>query len=158
MIATREEIAQARQEAIEMGRLNNSIRQGQGNYVGFLGEIVVANAYGWKRENTFDYDVIAPDGRKVDVKTKERNVPCLGEYWASVADFNTKQECDVYLFVSVYGGNNVEIMGWLGKKEFYEKARFFKKDEVDPNSSQGWKFRADCYNVLYSELRGVEEE
>ena len=45
-------------------------------------------------------------------------------------------------------------MGWylgmLDKKEYFEKARFFKKGEID--TSNGYKVRADCHNVKIFEL------
>ena len=60
----------AQQMADEMGKLNNSIRQGEGNVYGFLGELVFAKITGGEQDNTYDWDVVMPDGATVDVKSK----------------------------------------------------------------------------------------
>ena len=55
---TEEQIEKARHKAKNLGILRNSVESGKGNFVGFLGEIVVADYYGWKEENTNDYVVL----------------------------------------------------------------------------------------------------
>lgn len=66
-------LLQAIEKSIEMGELKNSITGGEGNIAGFLGEILVADMTDWKITNTYDYDLVSPDGRKIDVKTKRTN-------------------------------------------------------------------------------------
>jgi hypothetical protein len=150
---TNEQIDVAERKSKEMGIIRNSIRKGEGNFVGFLGEAIVSDYFGGIHANTYDYDVIIKD-KKVDVKTKKTTVVPLPEYLCTVADFNTKQKCDYYYFVRI----NISTMkgyllGGLTKNAFYKKAKFYKKGELDPISDLGWTFTADCYNVPISELK-----
>ena len=60
----------AREKAVEVGKLNNSILNGGGNLAGFIGEQIVLNVLGGEWINTYEYDLII-NGFKVDVKTKQ---------------------------------------------------------------------------------------
>lgn len=51
-------LEQARREASNLGVLNNSIRSGEGNVFGFLGEIVFCGVTTALIQRTYDYDVI----------------------------------------------------------------------------------------------------
>ncbi len=144
-------IDKARVKAKDMGRLNNSILQGRGSVAGFIGEQIALHCLGGTWENTYEYDIILPDGSKVDVKTKQTSVTPLPEYDCSVANFNTKQECDMYAFVRVKGDLTVGwYLGSVTKEEYFKKARFMKKGDIDP--SNNYKVRADCYNLTIKEL------
>jgi hypothetical protein len=44
----------------KMGTLKNSITKGAGNVPAFVGEIMVQQLIGAKRQNTFDYDLVMP--------------------------------------------------------------------------------------------------
>ena len=66
-----EMLLKARSKATEMGQLNNSILRGGGSVAGFLGEQVVLNVLGGSWLNSYDYDIVLDDGRKVEVKTKQ---------------------------------------------------------------------------------------
>jgi hypothetical protein len=52
----------------KMGTLKNSITKGAGNVPAFVAEIMVQQLIGAKRQNTFDYDMVMPNGARVDVK------------------------------------------------------------------------------------------
>lgn len=150
---TEDQIKLAEKKSKEMGALKESITKGEGNIAGFLGEILFVDYFGGVVENTYDYDVII-NNTKVDVKTKRTTVPPEPHYLATVADFNTKQNCDIYYFVRV----NIEekkgyLLGGLTKKQFYKKSSFNKKGEIDPSSDFGWTFKADCYNIPISRLK-----
>ncbi len=147
--------AEAKKEAGILGKLRNSIMEGEGNEVGILGELAVASLDNFIRLNNYDYDVVAKDYSFWDVKTKQRTVPVRPSYNATVADYNTGQECYGYIFVSVYE-DTAQIVGWIKKEDFYEEATFYKMGEVDPSSDLGWTFRADCYNLPYSGLRSID--
>ena len=54
----------------EMGVIKNSIMKGDGNIAGFLGEEVANVVIDGTINNTYDYDLVAQDGTKYDVKTK----------------------------------------------------------------------------------------
>ena len=144
-------IDKARVKAKDMGRLNNSILKGRGSLAGFIGEQIALHCLGGAWEITYEYDLILPDGSKVDVKTKQTSVTPLPEYDCSVANFNTKQECDMYAFVRVKGDLTVGwYLGSVTKEEYFKKARFMKKGDIDP--SNNYKVRADCYNLTIKEL------
>lgn len=142
----------ARDEAKELGKLKNSILGGKGNETGVLGELAVVSLDGFSRLSSYHYDVVSGDEKKWDVKTKKRSVPVLPHYHATVADFNTTQLCYGYIFVSIYD-DIAQIIGCMKKEDFYKKANFYKLGEPDPSSNYSWAFKADCYNIRYSELK-----
>jgi len=158
-------LSQATQKASELPLLKNSIRNGEGSVVAFIGEHIACLALDGLIKNTYDYDLIYGikndfykwilnendvSRRTVDVKTKERTVPPRPYYNCTVADFNTSQKCDEYAFVSVHKNlRDSWYLGKISKNDFYAKASFSKKG--DPETSR-FKFRADCYNIKISEL------
>ena len=145
-------VNKAQAKSNELGLLNNSIREGKGNLVGFIGEFLVADYFGGEVSNTYDYDLIIK-GKKIDIKTKETTVAPKSHYFCTVADYNTKQKCDSYYFVRVTKDLKTGyLLGGLTKDAFYRKARFYRRNDFDPTSNQGWVFTADCYNVPISEL------
>lgn len=141
-------------KAREMGKLNNSITNGDGNIAGFLGEEVANSVIGGEVTNTYDYDIVK-NGIKYDVKTKR----CTGEpknyYDCSVAAFNTRQKCDEYVFVRIENVNGkwgrAWILGHYPKKEYFNDARFLKKGEKDGDN--GFRVKADCYNMAIKDLK-----
>jgi len=145
----------AEQRAADLPLLNNSIRKGKGGLVAYIGEALVLHLEGGEIKDTYDYDLIDRNGVKIDVKTKERKVAPRANYNCTVADFNTKQKCDRYAFVSVLDDKKTAwYLGSISKEEFYKKAVFRKKGEFDPDSppTRDFYFTADCYNVRVSEL------
>lgn len=151
------QLIRARQKAVEMGRLANSITNGAGNLAGFIGEIIVADELNAKQDNTYDYDLLLKDKTRIDVKTKRCNSAPLDTYDCSIAAHGTKQKCDAYVFVRVLNDfSKAWILGKLGKEEYFDKATFFKKGMVDPDN--GFRFRADCYNVKIHMLESVDAQ
>lgn len=149
----------ARDKAKEMGNLNNSITNGEGNEAGFLGEeIVLALIQRFERSNTYDYDLIC-EKIKIEIKSKRCTSTPKMYYECSVADFNTKQDATIYIFTRILTKNGSTsggwFLGWLPKEEFYTNAIFHKKGDVD--SSNNFTFKADCYNISISELRPLNE-
>ena len=143
-------------EANEMGTIRNSITKGDGNLAGFIGERVVADYLGVKKDNTYEYDLINKRDKTYDVKTKRCKSKPLPEYTVSVCALNTKQKCDVYVFVRV--NNELDtawILGYMPKEEFYEKAKFCKKGDLDPDSNCNWRFKEDCYNMYIKDLKHI---
>ena len=150
VIVTDEMLLKAREKTNEMGQLHNSILRGQGNMSGFIGEQVALSILGGSWVNTYDYDITVGE-YKVDVKTKQTTVAPRPFYECSVADFNTKQNCDAYAFVRVLKDYSVAwFLGVLTKQEYFDKAVFLKKGQVDP--SNNFTVRADCYNVRIDQL------
>ena len=153
---TQDMIDNAKSKSEEMGALNNSIRRGEGNLVGFIGEQVALAVLGGSWSNTYDYDLITPEGKKVDVKTKQTTVAPRSYYECSVAKFNTKQQCDVYAFVRVKSSlDTAWFLGVMDKKEYYKRATPLKRGDVDP--SNNFTVRADCYNLKIADLENVEK-
>jgi hypothetical protein len=145
-------IESAKAKAKDLGKLRNSITNGKGNLVGFIGEEVALSCLGGELTNTYDYDLILKDGTKVDVKTKSTTVAPLPHYDCSVAAYNTKQKCDAYAFVRVKKDlTKAWYLGILPKNMYFEMAERFDKGDIDP--ANGFKIRADCYNVKISELQ-----
>jgi len=148
-------LLKARRKAKEMGSLNNSITNGIGNLVGFIGEEVALKVLAEQHEdvfscNTFDYDIVA-DGYQIDVKTKATSVAPLPHYSCSIAAYNTEQKCDFYSFVRVK--KDLTQAWWCGiiaKEEFYKNATFMKKGELDRDNK--YVVKADCYNIPISSL------
>jgi len=149
-IVSESAIQRVRARAEKLPILNNSIRQGEGSLVAYIGEEVVKNVLNGEIQDTYDYDIVYQN-TTVDVKTKERTVAPKPYYECSVADFNTKQDCDEYAFVSVLDTlKEAWYLGKISKPDFYVKAVFHRKGEVDP--ANNFTFKADCYNIPISLL------
>jgi len=141
----------ARVKAEEMGKLYNSITRGDGNVAGFLGEAMVAKYTGAAMTNTYDYDLLYLDYIRIDVKTKRTDVVPKPFYECSVADFNTKQNCDWYVFTRVTNTlSKGWILGFMPKKDFYTHSRFCRKGDID--LANNFVFKADCYNISIEKL------
>jgi hypothetical protein len=152
---SKETLSEAKNRATKLPLLNNSIRKGRGAIVAYLGEAVVKKVLDGDIKDTYDYDIVYGDDIKVDVKTKERTVPPRENYNCTVADFNTKQECDEYAFASVLNDYSAAwYLGKISKENFYKEAKFYKEGELDPDSppSKDFYFKADCYNIPISKL------
>jgi hypothetical protein len=149
---TDEQLIEARKQAVEMGKLHNSITRGQGNVAGFVGEIITAEILNGVQENTFDYDIFLPKtGKTVDVKTKRTSVAPLPHYECSVAKLNTNQNCDFYAFVRVKNDYSTAwFLGMVPKVMYYEMAVFRKKGDLDPDN--GYIVKSDCYNLPIKDL------
>lgn len=149
---TDEMLIDAKNKSVEMGRLKNSITNGTGNIVGFLGELIAHKILGGTINNTYDYDLILNDKTKVDVKTKQTGYVPLSSYDCSIAALNIKQNCDYYCFVRVK--NDFSIGWYLGvypKQNYINDAVFMKKGDVDPLN--GYIVKSDCYNIKISQLK-----
>ena len=141
-------------KAREMGKLNNSITEGDGNIAGFLGEEIANEVIKGKITNTYDYDIVDDDELRYDVKTKRCTSEPRGYYECSVAAYNTKQSCDYYVFVRI---ENVKhkwkrswVLGAYDKESYFKDAKFLKKGQYDPDN--GFRVKADCYNIPINKL------
>ena len=149
---TLEMIDKARTKAKELGTLRNSISKGRGNLIGFIGEEVAQTCLGGTVDNTYDYDIVLSDGSTVDVKTKSTSVKPLPHYDCSVSAYNTRQKCDAYAFVRVKHDLSIGwYLGIIEKETYMDTAEMMRKGEIDP--SNGFKIKADCYNVKISQLQ-----
>lgn len=150
-----EMLSVAREESEEIGSLNGSIEDGDGNVAGLFGELLFCEFIGGVRDNTYNYDIDF-DGTKIDVKTKRRTVDPKTYYECSISDFNTSQDCDLYYFVSVRESyDRATLLGCLTPDEYYDKAEFHEEGDVDPDN--GFVFKDDCWNVPIYQLRSEVE-
>ena len=149
----KEDIELANKMATNMGTLNNSITKGQGNVIGFLGEIIVANELGISLDNTYDYDLVFDD-KKIDVKSKRVTSAPRDYYECSVAALNTRQRCDFYMFTRIKNDlSEGWILGYMDKEKYLSNSKFLKKGSIDP--SNNWKVRTDCYNLPINKLEAI---
>ena len=153
---THKQVLQATKMGLEMGTLKNSISKGQGNQAGFIGELVVGDYLGAEQTNTYEYDLILPNGKTIDVKTKRCNTEPRAEYDASISSYNTKQQCDYYVFTRILHDYSVLwIAGYMEKELYFNQAVERKKGERDPTN--GFLFRSSCWNLPYGDLKDIKE-
>lgn len=138
----------------DMGKLKNSITEGDGNMAGFLSEQICLHILGGVSTNTMDYDITLSDGRTVDCKAKRVTSVPLPSYDCSVAAYNTVQRCDFYAFTRIEYVNKNWGRGWflgiIPKEEYYQKARKLYKGQRD--GSNWFTVKADCYNLKIEDL------
>lgn len=148
---TEEMRVHAIKKAEQMGTLNNSIMNGKGNAIGFLGEEVARELIGGKEHNTFQFDFYDPRGHAVEVKTKLCSSKPQPHYDCTVSGFNSTQECDYYAFVRIL--NDYKTAWVLGSKipqEYYGEARHYQKGDRD--ESNNFTFRSEAFNLRISDL------
>ena len=153
---TPEWVELAHDQSKSMGKLPNSITDGEGNTAGFLGEIVVADMLGADQTNTYDFDLSLPWGATVDVKTKRTGYAPKPHYECSVAALNTKQDCDYYVFTRCKNDvSTVWVLGHYPKDEYFKDATFHKKGDYDTDND--FTFTSDCYNLPLGQLKPTSE-
>ena len=153
IIISQEQKERAR-ELYDFDELNNSISKGWSNKFGAIGEVITADYFKERKRSvdtnsTYDFDLIV-DGHKIDVKSKQTNVKPQPHYLATVANFNTTQQCNFYLFTRILKDlSKGWLLGYINPVKFYELADFVNKGDLDVN---GWVFKADCYNLQIKDL------
>ena len=153
---TQDILARAKRKAASVGVLQGSITGGLSNVVGAIGEVVVRDLLDAEEVNTYDYDLIK-NGVRIDVKTKRCNTKPRDNYDCSVAAHGAKQDCDKYVFVRILCDmSRVWILGEITKGRFYSEATPHKKGDVD--LSNGFVFKADCFNLPISKLEKLNAE
>ena len=146
-------IARAKKKAASVGNLQGSITGSLSHVVGAIGEIIVQDYTGGTEANSKDFDLIVGN-RRVDVKTKRCNTTPSPNYDCSVVAHGSKQDCDSYVFVRILTDHSKAwILGEVSKDDFYKKATRYQRGDIDP--ANGFKFRADCYNLAIQELETV---
>ena len=156
---TEDMVKSARTKAKNLGRINNSILGGKGNFAGYLGEEIVASYIqaeiisNNEGEEKYNHD-LTKDGKKIEVKSKRRTVPPRDYYDASVAETSAHQKPDIYIFTSIQFKGNEPVRAWIcgqkDAKEYFTQATFYSKGDIDP--SNGWKVSTDCHNLPYKDL------
>lgn len=148
--------AQANLKAEKLGELKNSITRGQGNMAGYIGELVVLKILGGELKNTRDFDILFENDIKADVKTKRCATPPQEHFDCSISNYNTKQNCDRYIFVRVLNDySKAWIVGWYPKQEYYKEAVFIQQGQLD--RANNWRAKCDCWNMPISNLKKLED-
>ena len=136
-------------QAIQYGhRIHN-----YGNYGPTLAELVMSKYLGLPITSNYDYDMILPDGRTLDVKSKLSNYTPQDYFDVTVS--NTKrQQCDLYAFAFCKLDNTrVHLVGYLPTTDFYEAATPRKKGETYHKIT----FKQDCHMLTIGELEPIED-
>ena len=128
----------AHEKAKKLGVVRRSITKGDGNFVGFIGEHLAQSVYGGELINTFKYDLVLPDGRRLDIKTKLTGYLPKPDY-----------DCDGYIFVRVLSDYQKGwVLGHISKKDFKDNSTYHKKGDKEGN----FVFKHSCYNIKISQL------
>jgi hypothetical protein len=126
--------------------LKNSIKNGEGTYLGSVGEVVLIDYYKnkevkFKDEQNFDYDFIINDF-KIDVKTQSMKYKPKPYFTCHIPNFNIKQDCDFYAFMFInLETNDAYCEGMIRKKDWKLIAKLKKQGEmgyVKPFATDTW--------------------
>ena len=126
--------------------LKNSIKNGEGTYLGSVGEIVLIDYYKNKEvkvedKQNFDYDFIINDF-KIDVKTQSIKYKPKPYFTCHIPNFNIKQDCDFYAFMFInLETNDAYCEGMIRKKDWKLIAKLKKQGEmghVKPFATDTW--------------------
>ena len=161
---TKEMVESSHKKAKALGKINNSILGGLGNFAGYLGEEAVAHFIGAEivsnDEGTdkYNYDIVK-DGRRIEVKTKRRTVAPRDYYDVSVAKTSAHQQPDLYIFTSIqFQGATPRAVWVLGQKrrdEYFKEATLWKKGDVDKRNN--FKTHQDMYNLQVKDLEPLDD-
>ena len=162
-------IERAREKAMSLGSINNSILRGGGNIAGYLGEEalapyvnadIVSNNRGLDKYN---HDLLLECGHRLEVKTKRRTVSPRPHYDVSIAETSKHQKPDLYGFISLefdrctkshpkkyYGLKNVWLCGFMSSYEYWERAKLWESGKIDRTNN--FKTHVNMYNLPIGEL------
>jgi hypothetical protein len=144
----------SRKKGAELGHIRNSITQGGGNLAGFIGEYVSQSVYGGELDNTYTYDLLLSDGRRMDVKTKRTSVEPKMDYKCTVSASQIDYDCDGYIFTRVLNSySTCWVLGHISKADFLDKSTFHEKGTKDKGTR--YTYRVDSYDVPISVLDNI---
>lgn len=133
--------------------LKNSIKNGEGNLLGAIGEIVAFDYYQEQdklviHSGDFNFDLLI-DGSKIEVKTRESNTPPKGHYECNISLFNAEQDCDYYLFLDIDSSHSTAyIKGYVSKERFKKIRQLRLKGEKNGS----FEYKCDTFVVLNNQL------
>ena len=153
---SKEMLDRATRRAKDMGNLKGSVEKGEGNVIGFVAEEVVSSYLNTPILDTRDYDMIYRSV-KIDVKAQGCEMRPRPNYEVTVYDWNTRQDCDIYVFVRVekQTKHKAWIVGWEGKEKYFDRATLYRKGDIDP--SNNYRYKDNKWNVEISTLRDIEK-
>lgn len=133
---------------------------GEGQVIGRYAEQEFANwlvanrmvfTYSGPDKGSVDFDV---NGFTIDVKCKQRNVEAQLDHDAHVNWYQKKFAVQIYVFCSYWKqAEQLQWMGWIGKKEFWKQARRVEAGQLDGTFQE----KKDSGKLKYSELRPMPE-
>lgn len=125
-----EQLSKAK-ERNTFGAIKNSIKNGKGNFLGSVGEVVLLDYYTLKGATIqdaqqYDYDFILNDYR-IEVKTQAIKFEPKDNWTCHVPDYNTEQKCDYYAFMGVNLQKNEAYLFGFVKKDVWKTIKTLKK-------------------------------
>jgi hypothetical protein len=134
-------------------KLKNSLRNGEGNLLGAIGEIVAFDYYQGQdklviHSGDFNFDLLI-DGSKIEVKTMEVNATPKEYHECNVSLYNAEQDCDYYLFLNVDSNHSTAyIKGYVSKQRFKKIRQLRLKGEKNGS----FEYTCDTFVVLNNQL------
>lgn len=146
----------ARKRAKNIGNNKKKISPG-GELPGLVCEEIFLDNFGGTLIDSSTVDIVHPKIGTIDIKTKRCSSAPKDNYTCTVASYQiAKADCEFYAFFRVH--NNLDeawFLGIISREEFLQKATFLKKGA--PDGDTGFVAKADCYNILVSDLREISE-
>lgn len=130
--------------------IENSVMDGDGRFVGCLGETFYVKQFKANRVGTKNFDIIMNE-HTYEVKSKHCNTSPLRNYDCTVFAANINQKADYYTFTRILTNYSKGwILGYIPKEKFLRIAEFVPKGTKLKGSNR--ESRADAYHVLISDL------
>lgn len=101
--------------------------------VGFIGEKIVMDYLALDQDvDTYDFDLVSKNGKRLEVKTITCKFKPKEDYWCTVNSHDLsgvhKQKADYYIFLRILNDFSIGwILGWIPCKEFFDKGEFVAK-------------------------------
>ena len=147
-------VEKARAWDAEMGQLANSITGGEGNIAGYVGKYLVSGLLGVPLTKTYNYDMVFKR-YKVEVKTKRCTSPPKMSYECSIAAFNPRQSCDLFVFTRVMKDlSRGWVLGCLSPLDYFRLCVKHEAGEHDPEN--GFTFHCRTFNVPIKKLSPID--
>jgi hypothetical protein len=141
------------EKLFSFNKLKNSIKEGEGNLTGAIGEIVAFDYYEQQdklviHSGDFNFDLLI-DGSKIEVKTMEVNATPKEYHECNVSLYNAEQKCDYYLFLNVDSSHSTaHIKGYVSKERFKKIRQLRLKGEKNGS----FEYKCDTFVVLNNQL------
>ena len=126
--------------------------------IGILAENMVRQYLGHRlvqpNNEFFDggWDIIYK-GLRADVKSMNRKVDTKPYYVNNVYDVQLNHNSEAYIFTSLNTKkSNLSICGWVTKKQFVERAKFYKKGTMRERGNGPFPLEADNWEIENKDL------